>query len=457
MADTSGEPRGLHSEDFDVLERNASLPNFRAISEGDRAAVQSLRTKLLEYATRLAGDLSAATGLRAFASHPSPNGRVSRIYWSCVFPADVGNKSYAFQLFLIVSSDHVEIGFGSGTGSSSFRTTPTPPALTSAMNSARVALAALADGSVISDLATWSVENGYAFRQQWTQSPEASRMPAVGEWIAHASSADGGGAAITRFLTRDEALELGPRFYQFLLDQLSHFVPLLDAIYEPSAPGSGTPPAQPSWIFQSSPDLYDLPAAIRELKEFTWLVTRYASEIHAGDRVYLWASGSDAAILAVGRVVTDPADIEDSPEEKRFQRQADKFDGPRRRVRVRVERVLDQPLLRTQLKSHLILKDLEILAFAQGSNFRVTPEQDLALQTLIGPGDEFVPEEDEGATIESLADVLCLDPDYLRDVDWLLRDRQQLVFYGPPGTGKPGSTEHPDLTARTSPFGGFDG
>ena len=38
--------------------------------------------------------------------------------------------------------------------------------------------------------------------------------------------------------------------------------------------------------------------------------------------------------------------------------------------------------------------------------------------------------------LDALADGLYLDRDYLRDVDWLLRDRRQLVFYGPPGTGK---------------------
>ena len=35
-----------------------------------------------------------------------------------------------------------------------------------------------------------------------------------------------------------------------------------------------------------------------------------------------------------------------------------------------------------------------------------------------------------------LARSLCLEPSYLKDVDWYLRDRRQLVLYGPPGTGK---------------------
>ena len=31
---------------------------------------------------------------------------------------------------------------------------------------------------------------------------------------------------------------------------------------------------------------------------------------------------------------------------------------------------------------------------------------------------------------------MSLETSYLEDVDWLLRDRKQLIFYGPPGTGK---------------------
>ena len=39
-------------------------------------------------------------------------------------------------------------------------------------------------------------------------------------------------------------------------------------------------------------------------------------------------------------------------------------------------------------------------------------------------------------SLTELAHGLCLEPSYLEDVDWYLRDRRQLVFYGPPGTGK---------------------
>jgi 5-methylcytosine-specific restriction protein B len=46
------------------------------------------------------------------------------------------------------------------------------------------------------------------------------------------------------------------------------------------------------------------------------------------------------------------------------------------------------------------------------------------------PADE---PEDE---LAALADSLLLDAQSLRAIDWLLRDKRQVIFYGPPGTGK---------------------
>ena len=39
-------------------------------------------------------------------------------------------------------------------------------------------------------------------------------------------------------------------------------------------------------------------------------------------------------------------------------------------------------------------------------------------------------------SLEQLAMRLHLRVEYVRDIDWLLRDKHQVVFYGPPGTGK---------------------
>jgi 5-methylcytosine-specific restriction protein B len=61
---------------------------------------------------------------------------------------------------------------------------------------------------------------------------------------------------------------------------------------------------------------------------------------------------------------------------------------------------------------------------------------------LVDPKDTTPPLEvtiDEGEKddeLGGLADSLLLDRQYLREIDWLIRDKKQVIFYGPPGTGK---------------------
>jgi len=53
-----------------------------------------------------------------------------------------------------------------------------------------------------------------------------------------------------------------------------------------------------TWIFQGNPDDYDIDGYLGSRPaQLVWLVTRYASEIIIGDRVYLWRNqGKQGAI-----------------------------------------------------------------------------------------------------------------------------------------------------------------
>ena len=94
---------------------NTSIP-WREIPDSDRAAIGQLRQTLLESARYLTSALRSRGPLQAFASHPNPSGRNSLYYWSCAYPAGRPNKTFAFQLFVIVKPDSVEFGFGAGAG-----------------------------------------------------------------------------------------------------------------------------------------------------------------------------------------------------------------------------------------------------------------------------------------------------------------------------------------------------
>jgi 5-methylcytosine-specific restriction protein B len=61
---------------------------------------------------------------------------------------------------------------------------------------------------------------------------------------------------------------------------------------------------------------------------------------------------------------------------------------------------------------------------------------------LVDPEDEGEGETDTNQVpsvadeLAVLANSLLLDQGYLRKIDWLIRDKKQVIFYGPPGTGK---------------------
>jgi EVE domain len=64
----------------------------------------------------------------------------------------------------------------------------------------------------------------------------------------------------------------------------------------------------PTWIFQGNPDQFDLDSYLgTSPSQLPWLVTRYAQQIAAGDRVFIWrtkgGAEKDAGIIAETTVV----------------------------------------------------------------------------------------------------------------------------------------------------------
>lgn len=128
-----------------------------------------------------------------------------------------------------------------------------------------------------------------------------------------------------------------------------------------------------AWIFQGNPDLWDFEQMLARETPFreNWTASRYRDQMQIGDTVYLWQSGERAGLYAVAKIISSEFETADDPYGKW-------------KVNLVVERVLDRPLLRSEAASDERLADLEILRQPQGSNFRVTPEQDIALREVLG-------------------------------------------------------------------------
>lgn len=324
-----------------------------------------------------------------------------------------------------------------------------------------------------------------------------------------------------------------------------------------------------TWIFQASPEVFDLRGALASLRDQTWSVRQHRDEIAAGDTAYLWISGTEGGLAARATVVTSPARGRMHAEELPFILDHGHLGDEEDRVEIRVERALAKPISRDAIASDPVLQSTELIRKVRGTNFAVTeaeaarfaelfdasiaaplptaieaqggnrarsPEMWLAGYFLsrcgqrrahdVGPPpqlevenwyeayrrfyptlaggrspqvfvnslknarDDYDAHLDSGRvgwrdgltpnrppgrlsplaretmdrwqdrsceelweavrpftepvaatsadarTIEQLADELCLTADFAREMEWLLGDRQQLVFYGPPGTGK---------------------
>ncbi|MDX6602983.1 MAG: 5-methylcytosine-specific restriction enzyme [Solirubrobacterales bacterium] len=136
-----------------------------------------------------------------------------------------------------------------------------------------------------------------------------------------------------------------------------------------------------AFIFQANPKYYDIAGAVRSLAEMNMSVSQSRNQIHAGDRVYIWQSGPDGGVIAVGTILTDPA-LLPSQEDEQFVVDSERFSGEQLRVRVSVDRVLESPIGRATLQQDPRLEGLGILTFPNATNYKLSDEEAEVLQEL---------------------------------------------------------------------------
>jgi MoxR-like ATPase len=188
-----------------------------------------------------------------------------------------------------------------------------------------------------------------------------------------------------------------------------------------------------AWIFQGNPKYYDIEGSLKALPRQKWCVRQHKKDIKAGDTVYMWKAGSDAAILAIGTVLTDPADIPEDEEAKEFVISNKEFEDIETRVVINIDKVLDEPIRKDTLIKHPILSQLSILKSPQGTNFLLKTEEASALRELIMKESEKSAEVFK--KIDALRDLFIEEKefDYIMD---RLKAKKNIIIQGPPGVGK---------------------
>ena len=145
-----------------------------------------------------------------------------------------------------------------------------------------------------------------------------------------------------------------------------------------------------TWIFQGNPNEYDIDGYLASRPAtVSWLVTRYASEVALGDRVYLWRNqGQQHAIagFVAEAVVVAPTEMRgEDPEAVRFWRtQSARRNEHQPRALLRLVRVANtrEVIRRNWCVEDPVLMDLPNLRMQAGTNYKITPEQTLRLDAL---------------------------------------------------------------------------
>jgi MoxR-like ATPase len=227
-------------------------------------------------------------------------------------------------------------------------------------------------------------------------------------------------------LPADETLE----------EELQRFLTMLEHVLDEE--GDATAGA---WIFQANPAIYDIDRALRELPQIEWTVRQHRNRVHAGDRAYIWRSGPSAGVVAVGTVGTEPANSPPDRTEDRFYLRREDFSKAETRIKILIDQVLDEPLLRTELQKDPVLKDLGILRFANATVHEVRPPEESRLRELLGLASSFAQAEPFG--VESIVRAATREPRRLQlseeiyaSVFAALDSKKHLILTGPPGTAK---------------------
>ncbi len=142
--------------------------------------------------------------------------------------------------------------------------------------------------------------------------------------------------------------------------------------------------SQPAcWLFSGNPRIYDLIPAIQELAAIPWKLDRKDSAIKRNDKVYLWIPGVDGGIAASGTVMGSPEEREplrNDPFAIGAFLRLNSFIG----LEIRLDKRFTNPLVsRNLLLADDNAKTLEVLNFPGVSYYKVTAEQEEAIENII--------------------------------------------------------------------------
>ncbi|MGK7956616.1 MAG: DUF262 domain-containing protein [Crocosphaera sp.] len=206
------------------------------------------------------------------------------------------------------------------------------------------------------------------------------------------------------------------------------------------------------WLFQSNPKYYRILDAIRDFDKMTWMVSRFANQMSVGDGVLIWVAGRKAGVYAIAKLIDVPQIINHPLLDSDYWIDPDYQNKLQNQKFATIElthKLLENPLLKHDLKEDQILKELMVIRQPQSTNYSLTLQQWERVQELtnLPVSDDFVEGNDEGdfcvepqsisldKSDRSLSEYhkwymrgrLVINPEWQREYVWDLKKASRLI------------------------------
>lgn len=132
------------------------------------------------------------------------------------------------------------------------------------------------------------------------------------------------------------------------------------------------------WMFQANPEKYDILNALADdsFNDDVWLVSRYQNLIRSGHIGLIWMSGKEGGIFAVVDITSNPQMLYDSEQSTKYWISESDRSQLKLRVKIRYKlKLINNPILKEELKNIADLENMDIFRRPIGSNFKVTNEE----------------------------------------------------------------------------------
>lgn len=220
---------GFKAEDCKLFERVRSGTSWSDVAQNDQEQIKRIRGNLKIIAENCNSASNGDVPLKSFVSHPTPNGRSPRELWTCLLPESVSNKSFSFQIALIISSRGGEICFCLGSETHQSADLDQIQRFKKGLARAKHRLADLDEKHV--DIFRELLKKGWKMRGAWLKDDQANDFDSLSDWLGHVTGEAGASAAFSRYLSPGELDTLGEDIFEVFLEAVNSFRPIFDEIY----------------------------------------------------------------------------------------------------------------------------------------------------------------------------------------------------------------------------------